>query len=649
VVDLNNAVGDVTVPDFTICIQGPSYPDTPDCKTFSSPNDLVQTWENLKPGEYTVTEQDPGDEWDVEITPETVTVNAGDDPSQAQVTVTDTFQPGSLQVTKVVDLNNAVGDVTVPDFTICIQGPSYPNTPDCKTFSSPNDLVQTWENLMPGEYAITENDPGANWDVDITPETVTVNSGDDPEQAQVTVTDTFQPGSLEVTKVVDLNNAVGDVTVPDFTICVQGPSYPDTPDCKTFSSPNDLVQTWENLIPGQYTITENDPGANWDVDITPETVTVNPGDDPEQAQVTVTDTFQPGSLEVTKVVDWGNVTPDPNQEFEICIQGPSYPNGTEAGACQTIDFDGGTLTWEDLIPGNYTVTETDPGTSWTVDISGSPATVPPDGQGTATVTNTKKEGPEDPFEFDKTGDTLSKVGDEVNYTLTLTNTTVGNPPLVLKCRVTDAMLGIDEEVELDPGDPPWVWNETYTVPPGANDPLVNTAEVSCTVDSSVVQASATHSVNLFQPGVEVQKTGPQQSKVGEKVTYSVTIINTSSDDSPDLMLDSVTDSLVDLSGQVPAACGTLGDGDTCNFTYDYTVKAGDPDPLVNTVEVHYHPRDFPNDITDDDDHQIDLVQPVGGATRPSSVLVLLAPWLGLAALAALFLGSTVLVGRRKAT
>ncbi|MFX1354703.1 MAG: SdrD B-like domain-containing protein, partial [Promethearchaeota archaeon] len=82
---------------------------------------------------------------------------------------------------------------------------------------------------------------------------------------------------------------------------------------------------------------------------------------------------QPGALEVTKVVDWNGVTPDTTKTFEICIQGPSYP--TAPGDCQTIGYLGGTLVWTDLIPGGYTVTETDPGPEWQVTITGTPATV----------------------------------------------------------------------------------------------------------------------------------------------------------------------------------------------------------------------------------------------------------------------------------
>jgi hypothetical protein len=104
------------------------------------------------------------------------------------------------------------------------------------------------------------------------------------------------------------------------------------------------------------------------------------------ATATVANARKLGSLKVTKTVVWKGVKPDPAQTFSICIQGPSYPVTPN---CKTFDFDGGSETWSNLIPGDYTVTETDPGTSWIVVVTGSPATVPTDGgQAEAGVTNT---------------------------------------------------------------------------------------------------------------------------------------------------------------------------------------------------------------------------------------------------------------------
>jgi len=90
---------------------------------------------------------------------------------------------------------------------------------------------------------------------------------------------------------------------------------------------------------------------------------------------------------VTKIVNWTGLDPDLTQTFEICIQGPSYPVTPN---CKTIDFDGGLLTWTNLLPGPYIITESALGEWWLVNISGSPATVPVGGVGHATVTNTRR-------------------------------------------------------------------------------------------------------------------------------------------------------------------------------------------------------------------------------------------------------------------
>ncbi len=87
------------------------------------------------------------------------------------------------------------------------------------------------------------------------------------------------------------------------------------------------------------------------------------------------------------------------------------------------------------------------------------------------------------------------------------------------------------------------------------------------------------------------------------------INNLSSSGSPDLILDSVTDTVIGSLTAIAAAngCSTLAAGGSCSFDANYTIQAGDPDPLVNVVTVHYHPANFPNDITDTDDHALDLI------------------------------------------
>jgi len=95
-----------------------------------------------------------------------------------------------------------------------------------------------------------------------------------------------------------------------------------------------------------------------------------------------------GRLEVTKVVDWNGNEADETRTFEICLTGPSFPLGSEAGACRTVDYDGGVVSWADLTTGQYTVTEVDPGEGWTVSGNGTAVNVAADATASHTITNT---------------------------------------------------------------------------------------------------------------------------------------------------------------------------------------------------------------------------------------------------------------------
>jgi hypothetical protein len=82
----------------------------------------------------------------------------------------------------------------------------------------------------------------------------------------------------------------------------------------------------------------------------------------------------------------------------------------------------------------------------------------------------------------------------------------------------------------------------------------------------------------------------------------------------------VSDSLCgDLLGAGNGKCvftsstctATLATGASCSITYDYGKQhvANTPDPLVNTVLVHYNPEGFPNNIEDNASDTIDVLHP----------------------------------------
>ena len=226
------------------------------------------------------------------------------------------------------------------------------------------------------------------------------------------------------------------------------------------------------------------------------------------------------------------------------------------------------------------------------------------------------------IEVEKEGDSISKVGDQAHYEITVTNTGVVK---LYKESIVDDILGdltdgtdanitsSDCGASLDAGDSCTI-ELSYTVQQGDDDPLVNTVDVvydsKANLTGSEVTSSDSHSLNLFQPSIVVDKTGDESAEVGDTVTYTFEITNTSSDDAPDLVMDSITDTLLgDLADDAPAACDTLASGESCSFTVGREVLEDDPDPLPNTVTVHYHPEGFPNDITDTDDHSVGLFEP----------------------------------------
>ena len=173
---------------------------------------------------------------------------------------------------------------------------------------------------------------------------------------------------------------------------------------------------------------------------------------------------------------------------------------------------------------------------------------------------------------------------------------------------------------------------SFNVPDNASDPFLNTVTVESHPDGFTNDISATDSdsVDLFQPSVTIDKSGTELSKEGDAITYNFTITNTSSAGSPNLVLDSVTDvgdgwaGLGDLTANATAVgCGNLAPGASCTFSVTIVAPAG-PDPLENTVTALYHPDGFLNDITDSDDHSVNLFQPSIDVTKtcaPSQVKV----------------------------
>ena len=182
----------------------------------------------------------------------------------------------------------------------------------------------------------------------------------------------------------------------------------------------------------------------------------------------------------------------------------------------------------------------------------------------------------------KNGPPLAKAGDDVIYEICAQNT--GETELE-NCTASDTKLGSLGGFPTPPFQGAAVCqNYPHMIPANTvEDPYENTATVTCDVvgSASSVNDSNDHSTNLFQPSIDVTKTGPDTTKVGDEVCYDISFDNTSSGDTPPLINCTGNDPL--FGGALP---GTFVDGVAREFCY--TTQPGDVGSLVNTGN-HYLP------------------------------------------------------------
>jgi hypothetical protein len=212
--------------------------------------------------------------------------------------------------------------------------------------------------------------------------------------------------------------------------------------------------------------------------------------------------------------------------------------------------------------------------------------------------------------------TLSKVGDEVVYTYRICN--CGDANLTVTELVDDVLGEIDVNDcnflfrglyngsgELQTGQCCTIELDPYKIPADACDPLINEACVTgVDVIGGEVNSCDTAMVDLVHPDVNVVKTCPAYSKVGDIIDYNVVITNTGD---ADLQIIDVNDSLAGL--QTSCDDQVLAPAATCELSYTYQVKQGDPNPLINTVTVRAQVVGLSNILTETSGCETELIEP----------------------------------------
>ncbi|MDX2427345.1 MAG: hypothetical protein QNK22_01515, partial [Xanthomonadales bacterium] len=157
----------------------------------------------------------------------------------------------------------------------------------------------------------------------------------------------------------------------------------------------------------------------------------------------------------------------------------------------------------------------------------------------------------------------------------------------------------------------------YTVPVGSENPLVdqgnlivqdacNIEPLGCSTQDQNLQFGA--AVSLFVPSIDVSKTGPAVAKVGDEITYTIGFTDTTTGVG--------FPGFENCTGNDPLLGGDLGPftaGVTRDFTY--TVKVGDPDPLLNTATIDCIVKDFDNEVANSDSHSVGLIAPSINVTK----------------------------------
>ena len=325
------------------------------------------TIDNLEPGRYTVTENKDAakiDNYDLEVTGdegEAVEVVAGKTTTAA---ITNTYKDsssskGSLKITKSLG-EGAPEAANDTEFKFTITGPdNYSKTVTIKGAGS-----ETIVNLEPGNYTVTEDKDGAkitNYDLTVTGDdgkTIEVKAG---ETAEAKITNTYEDntsstkGSLKITKKLGANapQAAGS---KEYKFTITGPdNYSKPVTIKGAGS-----ATIEGLEPGKYTVTEDKDDAqinNYELTVTGDDgkeIEVKAG---ETAEAEITNTYDDntmsdkGSLKISKTLGSGAPTAANSTEYKFTITGPDNYS-------KTVTIKGtGSVTVDELEPGNYTVTE----------------------------------------------------------------------------------------------------------------------------------------------------------------------------------------------------------------------------------------------------------------------------------------------------
>ena len=623
---------------------------------FELDDDDVRTVANIVPGSYSVSEDDPTPGYDLtgltcndgqSATPSTTSLAARSatievDPGETVRCVFTNTKRGVLEVEKQTTPADPKPEADQDKFGFAADLPGDGDD----AFELDDDDVKSVANVAPGSYSVSEDDPTPGYDLtglscndgqSATPSTTSLGSRTatieiDPGESVRCVFTNTKRGQLEVEKQTSPADPKDEADQDKFGFAAELPGDGDD----AFELDDDDVRTVSNIVPGSYSVSEDDPTPGYDLtglscndgqSATPSTtslgsrtatIEVDPG---ETVRCVFTNTKR-GRIEIEKQTD-----PD---EPDASAEAFAFTGSDALAANSNLDpksfelIDDGIKTIANVKPNDggaaydvgeateigYRLSGIDCGQD--VDSSGSTATrtasihVSPGETVHCTFTNTKLNASTLVL---KEGTLQAHHGDPLTYTFDVTNT--GNSPLH-DVHVTDdrcspvsdtptSKTNDDGDELLEFGEH-WVFTCTYNAPADhaadEEDPIHNIATATA-LDEQDQPVSDTdeHDTDLLHPDIEVDKTlrrggsgdfvqGPIQVHVGDTIQYRFEVTNEGDTELVVAFSDPRCDagSLTGPGGDTDAD-QKLDLAETWVYRCSHVVTTESGDPVHNTVTV----------------------------------------------------------------
>jgi hypothetical protein len=508
--------------------------------------------------------------------------------------------------------------------------------------------------VAPGTYAVSEAAAGATSLDDYDSSVACTKNGQAYKNAEGTSIAGLNVDSDDAVVCTISNTRLG-------TVQVEKQTNPATEDSFHFGSDlpgggfqlsDDGVKTVSHVLPGSYSVTEDDPAPAYDLtglacddgaSRTPSTtskqartatIAVDPG---ETVRCVFTNTRR-GNVIVVKTEGHGE--PAEGHVWHFTLSGG--PDGVDLTG-QTAGGSGpDQVTFGNLKAGTYALCEVDLPAGWHSSLEAEPGAVVDPETGDVCVEIAIANGETETIrvdnvlpdvELDKTvrrlpdgsfgKETSAHVGDSVQYRFRVTNPGVGALSVVLEEVAPDrcdagTLSGptgdADGDGKLDPGEQ-WDFLCTHAITDGDPDPLPNVAKVTGTDEYGNDDSDESRAdVDIVKPGALVVKEGNQFAYPGDTVTFTFAVTNTGNSPLSDVTV--TDDRCAPVTGPAQRLDGDqdelLEPGEKWIFTCSKQIPAGhrigDENPIRNVATVTGK-DELGRTVTDDDDHLVRILHP----------------------------------------